>query len=166
MLLCIGALAFPSMRIGRLVGAATVMRPLCGAPGIGTRLSYYGGAMIAGHPVPLSILSLAAIVTAFGLLPSGWAIITTVAIACLYVLLLRSVVLAHARSVAAGPELLVGVEGVVRRSLDPDGQVLVAGSLWRARAPGPLTIGTRVRVVGRQGLTLMVDEVIEGRKEH
>jgi membrane protein implicated in regulation of membrane protease activity len=37
------------------------------------------------------------------------------------------------RRARCGAEGLVGRVGVVRRSLDPQGQVLVGGELWRAR---------------------------------
>ena len=46
-----------------------------------------------------------------------------------------------------GQEELVGQEGVVRQSLDPDGYVLVHGELWRARTDDPpVAAGEPVRV--------------------
>jgi membrane protein implicated in regulation of membrane protease activity len=41
---------------------------------------------------------------------------------------------------------LVGATGIVRVPLAPIGQVYVDGALWRARADGPLTPGTKVEV--------------------
>jgi membrane protein implicated in regulation of membrane protease activity len=43
--------------------------------------------------------------------------------------------------------------------LEPLGQVLVAGELWRAHAAGdaPLPFGARVRVARVDGLTLTVE---------
>ena len=55
-----------------------------------------------------------------------------------------------------GREGLVGERGVVRRRIDPEGQVLVHGELWRARADQPLDAGEKVEVVGADGLTLEV----------
>ena len=55
-----------------------------------------------------------------------------------------------------GREGLVGERGVVRRRIDPEGQVLVHGELWRARADQPLDPGEKVEVVGADGLTLEV----------
>lgn len=51
----------------------------------------------------------------------------------------------------------VGKEGTVSR-LDPL-QVEVFGSFWQARstAPAPLALGDRIRVVRRDGLTLVVE---------
>jgi membrane-bound serine protease (ClpP class) len=55
-----------------------------------------------------------------------------------------------------GREGLVGERGVVRRRIDPEGQVLVHGEIWRARAEQPLDAGEKVEVVGADGLTLEV----------
>jgi len=55
-----------------------------------------------------------------------------------------------------GREGLVGERGVVRRRLDPAGQVLVHGELWQARADETLDAGEKVEVVGVEGLTLEV----------
>jgi membrane-bound ClpP family serine protease len=53
--------------------------------------------------------------------------------------------------------------GVVRRPLDPLGSVFLAGEEWSARAAEGLSLerGTAVRVVGREGLTLVVTPVTE-----
>jgi membrane-bound serine protease (ClpP class) len=61
--------------------------------------------------------------------------------------------------VRGATEHLVGHAGTVREALDPLGQVLVAGELWRARTAdeAPLAPGARVRVAGVDGLTLTVE---------
>ena len=52
---------------------------------------------------------------------------------------------------------LVGETGIVRETLAPDGQVAIHGELWRAVAvEPPIEAGTRVKVVGVEGLTLKV----------
>jgi membrane-bound serine protease (ClpP class) len=52
---------------------------------------------------------------------------------------------------------LVGETGIARETLAPDGQVLVQGELWRAVAQAPpIEVGTPVRVVAVEGLTLKV----------
>ncbi len=55
-----------------------------------------------------------------------------------------------------GREGLVGECGVVRRGIDPTGQVLVHGELWKARADEPLEPGTEVEVTAVDGLTIHV----------
>jgi membrane-bound serine protease (ClpP class) len=52
---------------------------------------------------------------------------------------------------------MVGHVGVVRKALDPEGQVLVDGELWRAVTPdGPVPAGENVEIVSVDGLTLTV----------
>jgi membrane-bound serine protease (ClpP class) len=56
-----------------------------------------------------------------------------------------------------GEEELVGSVGIVRRRLDPDGQVFVHGELWQAWTDdGPLDPGDEVRVDQIDGLRLGV----------
>lgn len=72
----------------------------------------------------------------------------------------RKVLDAHRdQPVRTGTEELVGARAEARTTLDPDGQVWVEGSLWRARMAGgggPLRPGDRVRIEAVEGLTLVV----------
>jgi membrane-bound serine protease (ClpP class) len=61
------------------------------------------------------------------------------------------------RRIQAGAETLVGARAEVVTALAPVGQVRIAGELWQARTEGGAEPGTRVRVVGRDGLTLLVE---------
>jgi membrane-bound serine protease (ClpP class) len=61
------------------------------------------------------------------------------------------------RPAATGVSGMVGQTGVVQRALDPEGQVLVEGELWRAVArEGSLPAGERVEIERVDGLTLTV----------
>jgi membrane-bound serine protease (ClpP class) len=53
----------------------------------------------------------------------------------------------------------LGTEGVAKTVLAPSGVVLAAGEQWTARSASGAQIesGQRVRVVGQDGLTLIVD---------
>ena len=66
---------------------------------------------------------------------------------------------ARRRPTVGGDERLVGRHGVVRTGLDPEGQVQVAGALWRARARTADVIaeGQEVEVRAVDGLTLTVE---------
>lgn len=58
-----------------------------------------------------------------------------------------------------GHEELIGATAEARTSIDPEGQVWIGGTLWRARLVGdgkPLRPGDKVRVEAVDGLTLMV----------
>ena len=55
---------------------------------------------------------------------------------------------------------MVGRIGSVRESLHPDGMVFVDGALWQASTTGgPVPAGTQVRVLGLDGLRLLVEPV-------
>jgi membrane protein implicated in regulation of membrane protease activity len=59
--------------------------------------------------------------------------------------------------VKAGPETLIGETGQVVLPCLPDGQVRIAGEIWTARCAAGARTGERVRVVGRDGLVLLVE---------
>ncbi|HXF98396.1 MAG TPA: NfeD family protein [Gaiellaceae bacterium] len=61
------------------------------------------------------------------------------------------------RKAAVGVEALVGKVGVASTSLWPEGQVKVAGELWRARCAAGCEAGTKVVVRAVEGLTLVVE---------
>ncbi len=55
--------------------------------------------------------------------------------------------------------LLVGQRGEAKTAIGEDGAVQVAGELWSARSAAPLTAGSAVQVVGRDGFILIVEPV-------
>lgn len=70
--------------------------------------------------------------------------------------------LGKARGVPSRTEALVGHEGVVTVDIDStvgSGRVNVGGGDWAARAAVPLSAGTRVRIVGSDGIVLEVTRV-------
>ncbi len=75
--------------------------------------------------------------------------------ALLYPLVWRSY---DSRGWQASAYPLEGSEAVVLRRLDPEGAVRVRGERWRAASAGavPIDEGARVRVTGRDGMTLIV----------
>ena len=63
------------------------------------------------------------------------------------------------RGVPSRTEGLIGREGIVTHDVDATvgaGRVNVGGEDWAARAAAPLAAGTRVRVVGADGIVLEV----------
>jgi membrane-bound serine protease (ClpP class) len=58
-----------------------------------------------------------------------------------------------------GPETVIGAVGIVSAPCHPDGQVRVGGEVWLARCEPGADQGERVRVVARDGLTLVVEPV-------
>jgi membrane-bound serine protease (ClpP class) len=61
------------------------------------------------------------------------------------------------RRAVVGAEALVGRRAVVAVDCMPEGQVRVAGELWRARCEGGASVGDEVVVREVDGLTLVVD---------
>jgi membrane-bound serine protease (ClpP class) len=81
-----------------------------------------------------------------------------IVVGALIVLVGRKVMTARKGVIRSGPEHLIGLEGAVRKRIDPVGQVYVDGALWRARAAdgGTIEVPDRVRVEAVEGLTLTV----------
>ncbi len=83
-----------------------------------------------------------------------------VAIGAFFGLVLSKVLAARRRRPVTGREGLVGAVGEAREVLQPNGMVFVDGALWQARTGDGLAIepGTRVRIVGMEGLRLIVQK--------
>lgn len=63
------------------------------------------------------------------------------------------------RRAAVGPQTLIGEEAEVVSPCRPDGQVRLNGEIWEARCAAGASPGERVRVVGRNRLTLVVERI-------
>jgi membrane-bound serine protease (ClpP class) len=96
-----------------------------------------------------------------GLVILGAALILATA-ALLALVTLREARAISRRQVQSGAEGLIGRVGIVRRTIDPLGDVAVDGELWRARRAWetedepPPAEGERVVVDSVHGLTLLV----------
>jgi membrane-bound serine protease (ClpP class) len=58
---------------------------------------------------------------------------------------------------AVGAETLIGREAVVSEPCRPIGQVRLDGEIWEARCEAGASTGDRVRITGRDRLTLIVE---------
>ncbi len=117
-----------------------------GVIGIAGVISFgIGSFMMFNSGVPGFQLSLAVVITAMA--------ITAVLFLLVLTLLLRS----RKRPVVTGKEALLGAEGEAVGWQQEEGRVRVLGEIWRARATQPLTPGTRVKVIDRDGLVLFVE---------
>jgi membrane-bound serine protease (ClpP class) len=70
---------------------------------------------------------------------------------------IRQSILAHQARPTIDLSKVMGQVGEARTALEPTGSVYVAGELWTARAVTPIEAGEYVRVMGRDGLILMVE---------
>jgi membrane-bound serine protease (ClpP class) len=101
----------------------------------------------AGHDLPVAAIVAAGVI-----------------LAAFIVFASRKALAAHRdEPVRTGSEELVGSVGEVREPLDPEGQIFIAGALWKARTTGPgqVKLGNRVRVRSVDGLTLEVEPVAD-----
>jgi membrane-bound serine protease (ClpP class) len=53
--------------------------------------------------------------------------------------------------------VLIGARGVTTRWAGSDGEVVVHGQYWPARAARPVAAGQGIKVLAREGLTLLVE---------
>jgi membrane protein implicated in regulation of membrane protease activity len=65
------------------------------------------------------------------------------------------------RRQAVGAETMIGREAVVTTSCEPVGQVRLDGEIWEARCAQGAAEGQRVRIIGRDKLTLVVEPLEE-----
>jgi membrane-bound serine protease (ClpP class) len=90
---------------------------------------------------------------------SGGVIAGTALGSAALLLLALAAVLRRKRPVVTGNEALIGAEGETVSWQDGEGRVRVRGEIWLARAAAPLAAGSRVKIVGRDGLVLRVESV-------
>ena len=69
------------------------------------------------------------------------------------------VIKAHKRKTTTGKEGLVGMMGVAKSDIDPEGNVFVHGELWHARSDKPIKKDSKVKVLEVDNLVLKVKEV-------
>jgi membrane-bound serine protease (ClpP class) len=85
------------------------------------------------------------------------AIAVSIPIGVIAVFLTTLVLRARRGAVATGKEGMVGLIGIARTPLGPDGKVFVHGELWNAVASAAIAEGARVRVASVNGLHLVVE---------
>ena len=141
-----GALGLLVLGIALMIGE--VFTPGIGALGIGGLAAFIAGAyfLIEGTGADIDIaVSLPLII--------GMAATT----ALLIFGVIAAAMEARRRAPVTGAEQIIGSIGQVIAWQDATGQIRVLGEVWNARAARPMQTGDTVRVVGRDGLTLIVD---------
>jgi membrane-bound serine protease (ClpP class) len=143
-----GGLALLLFGIALMVGEA--FAPSFGILGLGGIIAFVLGAFFLFDPAEAQ----------FG---SGiaWPLIAAAAVtsAAFFIGVAGFALKARRRAVRTGAEEMIGSAGEVINWADGHGQVRVHGEIWAARSDQSLAGGHRVRVIGREGLTLLVQEV-------
>ena len=92
------------------------------------------------------------------LLPSPWNVVAFLVLLPIWVLELFAWIRTTRRhKKAVGAETRIGREAVVSEPCRPVGQVRLDGEIWEARCEAGASTGDRVRITGRQRLTLIVE---------
>jgi len=92
----------------------------------------------------------------------GVVIGTAIASGLLLILLLAALLRSRQRPVVTGKEALIGAEAEIVSWQGGEGRVRVSGEIWQARSQASLAAGRRVKIVGRDGLVLQVDDIRSG----
>ncbi len=132
--------------LGLAFMVAEAFMPSFGALGIGGVIAFVAG----------SIILLDTGVEGYDI---AWQLITIIAVVSSAILfgIVSLAMRARGRAVVSGSEQMIGATGEALRAFADRGWVLVHGERWQARTHTPLSHGQRIRVVGRDGLTLVVE---------
>ncbi|HZJ02942.1 MAG TPA: nodulation protein NfeD, partial [Thermoleophilia bacterium] len=98
-----------------------------------------------------------------GSLRVDWSVIIVTSLATLafFAFVIRAVARARRQTSSGGLEAMVGDQGHVRQIIDPVGQVMAHGELWRAQADRTISVGSAVTVTAVQGFTLIVEQTAD-----
>jgi membrane-bound ClpP family serine protease len=104
------------------------------------------------------MLLVGALLLALFVLPTPWSVVLVVAAAAVEVAETAFWIrYSRRRRARVGPEALIGARGEAVTDCRPEGQVRLSGELWQARCDAGVEAGASVRVVAREGLTLVVE---------
>jgi membrane-bound serine protease (ClpP class) len=138
---------------GLAMMVAEALTPGIGVLGVGGIVAFIAGGVFLFDPADTDIDFAVA-----------WPVLIAAAMtnAAMIVGVLGMALRARRHPVRTGSEEMVGLEGEVVDWSDGKGRIRVHGEMWTARAAQPLAPGTRVRVGGRDGLTLQVSPIGKG----
>jgi membrane protein implicated in regulation of membrane protease activity len=104
------------------------------------------------------MLFVIAVILALFVVPSPWGLVLVGVAAVVEIAeTFFWVWLSQRHRVKMGAETMLGARAQVITPCRPEGQVRIQGELWRARCVGGADRGDQVRVVERDGLTLLVE---------
>jgi membrane-bound serine protease (ClpP class) len=90
----------------------------------------------------------------------GLIVTTAIFFTALMALLVFAIIKGQKRAITTGSEELIGKEAIVRADLQPEGDIFIAGELWKAVAvDDTIKVGERVIVTGIDGLKLKVKRI-------
>lgn len=90
-------------------------------------------------------------------LPLGLILAVVIPFAVMLTFMLRLAIRARRVKVTTGTAGMIGLRGRAQTAIAPEGTIFVRGELWHARSQMSIARGENVRVIGLDGLTLVVD---------
>ncbi len=116
------------------------------------------GLLSIGGVISLLLGSLMLFESADPLMRVSWKVIIPAVIftALFFLFAIGFAIKAQRRTAVTGTSGMVGLTGVSRTGIDPEGQVIVQGEIWKAISDEKIPAGSKIKVTGIKGMVLTV----------
>jgi membrane-bound serine protease (ClpP class) len=138
------------MFLGVALMVGELFMPSFGILGIGGLVSFVMGSILLFDRDSGNLAVSLPLITAVSVLSAGF-----------FLIVIRSLYASRQRPVVTGAEELIGATGTVAADFSGAGLIHIHGEQWNAQSETPMRSGDSARVIGRDGLTLLVEPVPE-----
>ena len=136
------------MLLGVALMVGELFMPSFGILGIGGLVSFVMGSILLFDRDSGNLAVSLPLITAVSVLSAGF-----------FLIVIRSLYASRQRPVVTGAEELIGATGTIAADFSSAGIIHIHGEQWNARSEAPMRSGDNARVIGRDGLTLLVEAV-------
>lgn len=136
------------MFLGVALMVGELFMPSFGILGIGGLVSFVMGSILLFDRESGNLAVSLPLITAVSVLSAGF-----------FLIVIRSLYASRQRPVVTGAEELIGATGTVAADFSGAGIIHIHGEQWNARSETPMRSGDSARVIGRDGLTLLIEAV-------
>ena len=134
------------MFLGVALMVGELFMPSFGILGIGGLVSFVMGSILLFDRESGNLAVSLPLITAVSVLSAGF-----------FLIVIRSLYASRQRPVVTGAEELIGATGTVAADFSGAGIIHIHGEQWNARSETPMRSGDSARVIGRDGLTLLIE---------
>ena len=138
------------MLLGVALMVGELFMPSFGILGIGGLVSFVMGSILLFDRDSGNLAVSLPLISAVSVLSAGF-----------FLIVIRSLYASRQRPVVTGAEELIGATGKVAADFSGAGLIHIHGEQWNARSETPMRNGDSARVIGRDGLTLLIEPVPE-----
>ena len=138
------------MFLGVALMVGELFMPSFGILGIGGLVSFVMGSILLFDRDSGNLAVSLPLITAVSVLSAGF-----------FLIVIRSLYASRQRPVVTGAEELIGATGTIAADFSGAGIIHIHGEQWNARSETPMRNGDSARVIGRDGLTLLIEPVSE-----